>query len=222
MHLLLCDASDAPALWAARAFAASGRPVQVVTSAMLMCARFEHRVGADGAGTALELPTGQRIDTVDVKGTLNRLTAPRMELLPPVRRGDCEYAMQELWAFWLSWLRTLPAPVLNPPSPAGLSGAQMDRSDWEARAGRLGLPISDRGRGQHLLIVCGGSVVGPRAPSAAVAGAQALSEAAGCPLLGVCFDDAWAFARATTHPDLRRGGGALAGALARALEPEPA
>jgi hypothetical protein len=222
VHLLLCDAWDAPALWAARAFAASGRPVQVVTSAMLMRAGFEHRVGADGASTVIELPTGRRIDTVEVKGTLNRLTGPRLELLPAVRRGDCEYAAQELWAFWLSWLKTLPAPVLNPPSPAGLSGARMDRSDWEARADRLGLPISDRGRAQHLLIVCGGSVVGPRAPSAAVAGARALSEAAGCPLLGVCFDDAWAFAHATTHPDLRRGGGALAGALARALELEPA
>jgi hypothetical protein len=222
VHLLLCDAWDAPALWAARAFAASGRPVQVVTSAVLMRTRFEHRVGADGASTVLELPTGQRIDTVEVKGTLNRLTGPRMELLPPVRRGDCEYAVQELWAFWLSWLRTLPAPVLNAPSPAGLSGARMERSDWEARADRLGLPISDRRRAQHLLIVCGGSVVGPRAPSAAVASARELSEAACCPLLGVYFDDAWAFADATTHPDLRRGGEPLAAALVRALEMEPA
>jgi hypothetical protein len=191
---------------------------------MLMRTRFEHRVGADGASTVLELPSGQRIDTLEVKGTLNRLTGPRMELLPPVRRGDCEYAVQELWAFWLSWLRTLPAPVLNPPSPAGLSGAQMDRSDWDVRADRVGLPISDRRRAQHLLIVCGGSVVGPRAPSAAVAGARELSAAAGCPLLGVGFDDAWAFVRATTHPDLRRGGAALAAALARALklELEPA
>jgi hypothetical protein len=129
---------------------------------MLMRTRFEHRIGAAGASTVLELPTGQRIDTVEVNGTLNRLTWPRMEVLRAVRRGDREYAVQELWAFWLSWLRTLPAPVLNPPSPAGLSGAQMDGSDWDARAGRLGLPISAGGRAEHLLIVCSGSVVGRR------------------------------------------------------------
>jgi hypothetical protein len=218
MIAVLCDAEDAPAQWAARALTERGLDVDLVTSAELMHARFEHRVDADGGRTAIALPGGRRIDCGRLRGALNRLSRPRVDLLGAVRGADRGYAVEELWAFWLSWLRTLGGPVLNPASPAGLCGPRRDPWDWAARAAlaRLAVPRDGtRVRRRRCLIVCDGSVIGRSAPAEAIAGARALARAERCPLLGVWFDDRWAFAGATAEPDLRLGGAALCDVLAR-------
>jgi hypothetical protein len=228
MRLVLCDAEDAAALWAARALGERGVALEVVTSAELMRARFEHRLLRGRPSTLIELGDGRRIDARAVRGTLCRLTAPRAELLPPVPPADRDYAIQELWALWLSWLHGLPEPVLGAATPAGLGGPWLSAAQWRVRAAQAGLatfplvggdapaPTAEP-PGAPLLFVVHGAVVGPPAPSEAIAGSRALAEAAGCSLLGVWFGGGWRFAGATPMPDLRRGGAALVAVLARAL-----
>src|SRR5689334_12216646 len=126
MWLVLCDARDLAALWAARGLAARGlAPVEIVTADLLATAlRWEHEVSAREVGWSAALADSRVIRSDDVRGVLNRLErapAGQSDLTAP---GDRDYARQELHAFALSWLTALACPVLNPASPAGLCGAR--------------------------------------------------------------------------------------------------
>lgn len=225
--LLLCDAEDAPALWAWRHLVGRGVALDVVTSADLMRAhRWEHRLEGGTARALVELSDGRTIDTAEVRGTLNRLTAPRAELLGRAVESDRDYAVQEVWAMWMSWLHTLPEPVLNRVTPPSLSGPWPSYPQWLVHASEAGLRTAPWAGGETepprphtapMLFVAAGAVVGPRAPASVVRGCRALSAAVGCALLGVWFGPGWTFAGATAQPDLRRGGRALVDVLANAL-----
>jgi hypothetical protein len=189
--------------------------------------RFEHRVGVEGAHATFALPDGREVDTTRVEATLNRLTVPDAELLGPAPPADRDYATQEVWATWLSWLHALPGPTLNPATPRGLSGPSLAPVEWSMLAGRAGLetaPVSVDGAAfsspapAHLLFVVGEAVIGPPSPTDVVQGCQALAVASACLLLGMTFTADWLFVGATPHPDLRRGGRALIDALAAALQ----
>lgn len=224
MHLVLCEPSDASALWAWRALRARGLEVELVTSAALAApARWEHRIEDGRATTRVDLADGRRIDSRELTGVLNRLvTAPR----PPAAAvpGDRAYAQQELWALWISWLAGLPEPMLGRPGPQGLCGPWLHDSQWTLLAARAGLRTAAwRGEGAAAtaaaatLLVVAGAVLGRPAPAEVVAGAQALARAAGCSVLGVSFGPEWTFAGAGVVPDLRWGADPLLAVLARAL-----
>jgi hypothetical protein len=71
---------------------------------------------------------------------LNRLVSVPDEMLRPAHPQDRDYVTQELTAFFLSWLYSLPPPVLNRPAPHGLCGSWRHRSQWVWLAARAGLP----------------------------------------------------------------------------------
>ena len=160
-------------------------------------------------------------------------------------KADCvlyhsprDYAIQEMYAFYLSWLYALPGRKLNPPTPQGLCGNPRHPSAWAALAARVGLPArsvrqtsedapdlfwrTQRPHAAVTLQVVGARIVGPASLVRSHAEAcLLLSKAAGAPLLGVDFmpdsDGVWRMTGASIMPDLPGGGDELADALAEAF-----
>lgn len=242
MYLILASATDLAALWAWQGLVARGlAPVEMVTAESLVTAPYwEHRVG-NGSRTALRitLPDGRFLDASAVRGALNRLTAVPAGFLQT--SADRSYASQELYAFFLSWLHTLPRPLLNPPAPQGLCGRWRPSSEWVWLALQAGLPTapfrqSSRedpprlygekpllppGSAGRTVLVTAGRTSGAPAPRDVLAGCIRLAKLAGTPLLGVDFAQglagSWTFAGANPWPDLRLGGELLLDHLAAAL-----
>jgi len=143
MWLVLCGAADKAAHWAYAELRRAGlEPLHIVAEeALAMPIAFEHRLSIRGVSTRLQLASGLVINSHEIEGVLNRVVGvPALHLYqaaPPER----DYALQELYALYLSWLAGLPAPVLNRPSPLGLSGPVLHASTWMALAAAAGLDI---------------------------------------------------------------------------------
>jgi hypothetical protein len=150
--------------------------------------------------------------------------------------------LEELNAFWLSWLHALPGPMFNRPRSQGLGGEWRHESEWVwlASAAELPVPVyvqSDREqieewRGEQRLrpanaavktvIVAAGQPCGASAPLDVVDGCLRLAAMTDTALLGVDFIEGeagpWTFAGATLTPDLTQGGDTLLDVLAWALK----
>lgn len=243
MWLIACNRGDVAAIWAARGLAERGlAPVEVVSAeALAYSTGFEHRLGDDGPSVRFELTDGRRIASEEVSGLLNRLTHAPMEHLGIAPESEREYAMQEVSAFFLSWLTAMPGPVLNRPVPFGLAGPSMDPFQWLTLAARAGLPAPVRRapatRGQNgdapqagsgspaapscnVVVACG-ATYGPPLPERLAAACVRLAELSGADLLGVELRPGASgqleFAAAHALPDLRIGGEPLIDGLAGAL-----
>jgi hypothetical protein len=235
----LHERADASARWAVDALRARGLELCVLTDEDL--ARVEgwsHRVGDGGADCELRFAGGDRLLGSRMRGVFNRLPFVPTPWLRRLGGADREYAVQEMQAFYLSWIHALPGSKLNRPTPQGLCGSLRHPSEWRALAARAGLPIKAFRQtseddpaaawrtvaGPHAatLYVVGAQVVGPHdLEQAHGAACSRLAEAAGAALLGVRFEPAdgerWRVAGASAMPDLIEGGGALVDALAGAL-----
>ncbi len=245
MWLILCSSNDLSALWAYEGLKIRGlAPLELVRAEVLPYVRWEHRLGADGVRINMTLPDGRRIRNEDVRGVLNRLSYVPFESLLLIHPSDREYVIQELNAFFLSWLDSLPQPMLNRPTPQGLSGQCRHVSEWVWLASEAGLPtfnykqsscdltleisvnakVFPIGTPMSTIIVVDGHVIGAPAPPYIQNGCRRLAELSNTELLGVEFStstaDAWTFASATTFPDLRLGGQALLNVLISVLKSE--
>jgi hypothetical protein len=241
MILVLCEETDVSALWAAEALQMRGLSPTVLTGAVLASAeRWEHRIGRSGADCEIRLSDGTCLRGRETGGVLNRLPAVPSAWLRRFGGPDFNYAMQEMYAFYLSWLHALPGPKLNPPMPQGLCGNWRHPSAWTALAARAGLPVRPfrQTSGEDpaspwqtpvelstaTVHVAGARVVGPQ-PLVQSHGTACLrlSEAAGAPLLGIDFapdiNGQWKMIRVSVMPDLVCGGEELADALTTALAP---
>lgn len=233
MWLLLCNAHDRSALWAAGRLRARGiEPLLVLTPELLHYSRrWEHRLDPDGSSSvAFTLADGREVNGQDVRGVLNRIPAVSSHLLAHLVETDRAYAQQEWTAFHMSWLASLRVPVLNLPVAEGLCGAWRHGSEWAWLAMRAGL---DAGEYVH---ASGASRQRPRDPSTLatvlavdgrgfgpvtddIADACAhLGALAGTRVLGVDLErQTGAFVSASPLPELRAGGEHGLDALARAL-----
>src|SRR3954469_11822581 len=140
MWLVLCDASDASAVWVCQEMRRRGvAPVELLTADDLALADYwEHRVGKDGASIrfragALEI-IGDRLG-----GVFNRLYTVPVPHWQSKPKSDRDYVQQEMVALFLSWLHALPCPVVNRPTPQGLSGQWRCESEWVWLARQAGL-----------------------------------------------------------------------------------
>jgi hypothetical protein len=235
--LVLCHPGDAAALWAARQLRSRGlEPLEVVSAEALAYAlRLEHRLGGGKTSVRIELGDGRRLAGDRVRGVLNRLSHLPTNHLQLVAERDREYAAQELSALCLSWLFALPGPVLNRPTPHGLPGPCLDRSEWFALAARAGLPspplrISSRRpdagpvtvpRPACRVVAACGAVLGDPVPASATTPCLRLAELSEARILGIELrpyaNERWAFAGASPLPDLRLGGEGLVGRLVAEL-----
>ena len=237
MWLVLCTTNDLPALWAARGLAARGlQPLEVITAEALAFNRsFEHRLLGSQSNVRITLADGRVIDGANVRGALNRL-----QMIPcshlRTNSKDRQYAEQELFALYLSWLYGLPGKILNRPTPQGLCGEWRHPSEWVWLANQAGLatPRYSQSESQSALllqlpassadrtiIVVDGICCGVTGPERVMAGCVRLAQISATSLLGIDFrvapDGQWIFDKATPFPDLRLGGERFGDALAGAL-----
>jgi hypothetical protein len=242
MWLVLCDANDASAYWAHHELRARGvAPLELITADALSLADYwEHRVAGERVSIRFRLGAlevaGERL-----RGVLNRLYTVPVAHWRAAPQADRDYVQQELLALFLSWLHGLPCPVINRPTPQGLSGQWRPESEWAWLAQTAGLPVPpyrqsardgvDEMKGERRLvapgmlvqtvIVTGDAAAGAAAPPAVLAGCRRLAEIAGTHLLGVDFiagaAGPWTFAGANPMPYLMLGGAALIEALAGQL-----
>lgn len=245
MWLILCSSGDLSAFWTYEGLKTRGlAPLELVTAETLAYAHWEHRLGIEGVHSNMTLPDGRRIHNKDVRGVLNRLTCVPYESLLLIHPSDREYVLQELNAFFLAWLESLPRPMLNSPTPQGLSGYARHVSEWIWLASKAGLPTLNYGQSSHnfaletsanakvfpigtpieTVIVINGHVTGSPTPAYIQNGCRHLAELSNTELLGIEFStsmaDSWTFAGATTFPDLRLGGQALLDVLISVLNSE--
>jgi hypothetical protein len=240
--LTICAPDDASALWASEGLRQRGlEPLHLISSDFLaLSIRWEHRLEDGRIHTRMTLPDGLAIYSGNIHGVLNRLcTIPNSSLML-VQPSDRYYVASELQAFFLSWLNSLPAPVVNRPTPLGLAGQLRHASEWVLLATKSGLPnrgyaqssqdpvlpwdaamrLPGSGAPTTTLVVTNGVVTGPAAPEAIREGCKRLSEISATPLLGVDFivdSGSWTFAGVSVMPDLRLGGDLLLDALASTL-----
>ncbi len=180
--------------------------------------------------------SGRSISDVSIRGVLNRLVWLHPRMFGQAGPRDREYASQELSALLLSTLYGLKAPVLNRPTPLGLSGQWRSASEWTVMAAAAGLPTntvhldSDRdeapipGAGEigavHRATVIGDHVLGMTDRPGFVDGCRRLAAGAGTRLLQISFQArgaAFVFVGASPLPDLSEGGPKLLDALALEL-----
>jgi len=247
MWLVLCGSTDLPALWAYRGLQSRGlSPLELVSTELLLYnRRCVHRVGSHGASVEMTLADGRTIDSATTRGVLNRLLSVAPDDLITAHPDDRDYATQEQFAYFLSWLSSLPAPTLNPPTPQGLSGQWRHAAEWTWLALQAGLavvPYAQSARGLAAnpataaeyatgatigltVLVIGPHVVGDDVPDDLAAACRRLAALARTPLLGVDFavhrTGTHQFVQATPWPDLRVGGEQALDALASALRDEP-
>jgi hypothetical protein len=240
MWLVLCSRGDAAAIWAHRGLARRLAPLVLLHPETLVhgC-RWDHRIGSAGASTRITLASGLTLEQGQVRGVLNRLVGVTADFF--AGSGDAEYAALEMHALLLSWLHSLPIPVINRPHAQGLAGTWRHGSEWVQLAARSGLPtpryrqasadsrrdlygetpLFPPGTATDTVLVLGGRTAGAPAPPTIAAGCIRLAELASTPLLGVDFalgeSGPWTFAGATPLPDLRLGGEPFLDLLAAGL-----
>jgi hypothetical protein len=190
----------------------------------------------------MTLSGGRRIRSADVCGVLNRISIVPPASLLLIQPSDRHYVAHELHAFFLSWLHSLTVPVLNRPTPLSLAGHLRHASEWVLLASKAGLPNAGYRQSSQdppvpwdvtvrltsvdvpvtTLVVAGGVVTGPPAPTLIREGCIRLSQLSATAVLGVDFvvgsDAAWTFAGVSTIPDLRLGGEPLLDALFSVLK----
>lgn len=234
MTLILCEPGDLSAAWVAAELQQRGINAELLFGSALGAAtRWEHRIEGRDASVSITLGDGRTISSDAPLPILNRLSFIPTAQLRATAGADYGYAVQEIYAFYLSWLTAWPGPVLNRPSPLGLAGAYRHPSEWMLLGATAGLPCIPWEQSSEddptlvwmpplfetLAFVVGGeAVLPPVLPPEMAPACAALAALAQTELLGIGFvrsGEDWMMNGATPIPDLSLGGTAVADALAR-------
>lgn len=241
MWLVIGSPDDQSAHWVYNGLKAAGLdPIQWLSVDVLSCSlMWEHRVSSNNPSITIELYDGEKIEGSEVRGVVNRITSLQIPQLEIVSESDRDYALHEFNAFFLSWLYSLDAPVLNRPSSGNLSGPWMHRSEWLLLAAQSGLPtqpcnVSSYDNSRYAtedsqlstyssqVFVVGRQVVGDNIPESIAQGCRRLAELSNTSLLGITFaldfQEPWTCIGATPLPDVQMGGQNLLTALKLQLE----
>jgi hypothetical protein len=231
MWLVLCPFQDISALWAYQGLQNYLDNVQLVSAELLSYSLYwKHCLGQQGSYTEIHLGDGRTLHSDRINGVLNRISCISTEHLQHAQAGDRDYAIQELTAFFISWLNALPCKVFNRSTAQGLAGAWRHQSEWVWLAMQAGLstPVyrqssqanqanqTNQTTGVYgqagfslvpasTVIVVGNQFCGALAPEPVLEGCWRLAQMAETPLLGVEFGPGWEFRTANPLPDLRLG-----------------
>lgn len=142
--LILAHSRDDTAMYV-KASLVSRHPVdqvKLLTSEELVYApHWSHRLGDGNPITELTLADKTVLSSKDFGVVFNRLryvSVPHFEL---AKEDDRNFAVMEMYALLLSWLASLPCPVINPASPRGLGAQERSQAEWLCLASQAGLPI---------------------------------------------------------------------------------
>lgn len=241
MWLILCERNDPVALWVYKGLNERGvAPLEIICPDTLVDnVIWEHRLEPDKITTDFTLSDGRKVTSSNIQGVINRFIDVGNEHLTFMPYAEQNYIMHEMTAFFISWLYSLPYPVLNRPTPQGLSGYSRHFSEWVWLAARAGLPTADYiytdyhhpaiESGYTLpdckIFVIDGHVAGESTPPGIQKGCLRLAELAKTALLEISFvvrpGGVWIFTGATPFPDLRYGGNPLLDILAMVLKNKP-
>ena len=103
---------------------------------------WQHRLDSRNTETTLALHDGTVIRSDDVQVVFNRLRWLDTPFFTSSPKQDREYAVMEMFALIVSWLNSLPCPVVNSVSPRGLGAPDYSPLAWHYLAGKAGLPTS--------------------------------------------------------------------------------
>jgi len=106
---------------------------------LLLGSRFTHRLDEGGVGTEILCAGGRRLDSSSLRGLACRLTHTLPPQFAAAPQADRDYAAMESHALLLSWLESLPCPVVNPASPRSLNGPALGLLEWLSLAAASGL-----------------------------------------------------------------------------------
>ena len=215
MWIVLASEADSAAQWAARGLIARGlAPLEWIPIEVLPDADWDHRLGGSDPTLEFLLPDGRLIRSDRVRGVLNRVTCVPSEHVLRAHPADRVYTLQELTAFYLSWLNAWPCPIVNSPRPNALCGSGCHPSEWCCLAARADLhcaPYRQTSRDpwhaqwqpgafvpqelasepRSIIFVVGSEVIVPpdqlRPPDEVCIGAPKLARLAGAALLGLEF-----------------------------------
>ncbi len=223
MKLILCSYGDTSASWTYATLTSLGcADLEMVTSRDLAHAtQWSHRVKSDGSTADIQLKDGRQISLASVDGTINRLNWPSRALISQATPEDQDYAWSESFAFYLSWMHSIPGKVFNRATPQGLCGAWRSAAQWAVLAGQAGFHVepclgSEMGWEQPLrerlltrLVLFEGKPFGLR-DQAIEAACGRLFQRSETSLLGVDLykseESEWTFHSATPLPDMGVGG----------------
>ena len=104
-----------------------------------------HRFEDTRVTTKVRLSDGSSLDSADIGVIFNRLLTLALPQFASANEGDRDYAIQEMNAFFLSWLASLPCPLINAPTSMSLNGPVRSYAEWLLLASKAGLPV----RGYH-------------------------------------------------------------------------
>jgi hypothetical protein len=214
--VVVASADDRVARGFAARHAADG--ARLLTPNDLSQAGWRHSPG--DIATSAAVVAGRLLATRDIAGMVIRLPAVLEQDLSHIIPADRAYVAAEMNAFLRFWLRELPCPMLNRPTPNGFAGPQWRHAQWVYTAARLGMPVLRYYR--HIaftgacaakahvptedvtVTIVGGQHVGA-VDEVLAKQARRLAEAAGVDLLAVRFNGAEAgscFVSANPWPDI--------------------
>lgn len=118
--------------------------VRVVFSRELELApHWSHRISNATDTTLIRLADGTEIVSDHLDVVFNRLLYSQALHFHTSSMDDRGYAVMELYALWLSWLKSQPCPVINAPSVWGLGTQRRNHAEWLVRAHEAGFPVTD-------------------------------------------------------------------------------
>lgn len=113
----------------------------ISADALIYAPRWRHHLQGPTLETTIDLTDGTAIESDQLGVVFNRLRYA--EPLQFTAAADRQYASMELYALWLSWLESLPCPVLNAPEPQGLGDRDWGQLGWRVKAAAAGLPVQN-------------------------------------------------------------------------------
>ena len=111
----------------------------ISADALIYAPLWRHHLQGPTLGTTIYLTDGTVLESNQIGVVFNRLRYA--EPLQFADVADRQYASMELYALWLSWLESLPCPVLNAPVPQGLGDRDWGQLGWRFKAAAAELPV---------------------------------------------------------------------------------
>jgi hypothetical protein len=139
MVIVVSNADDAVASAFVRRYARQG--VRLLRPCDLSRPGWRYELG-DHAGLSQAVVATRACPEEQLTGVITRLASVTPADLPHIDPADRTYVAQEMHAFLLAWLHTLPCPVLNRPTPVCLAGEWWAPQTWIHKASRLGIPVA--------------------------------------------------------------------------------